>query len=220
MKHKKRKSPKQAPKVMQNTRVIILLDRTGSMISEKRETIGGFNGYLDGLTGTDITVKAVQFDSISRDTIFEFTAPKAATRLNDKNYEPRANTPLYDAIGQTIRDIRESCKGDKVMFVVLTDGQENASSEFNLSSVKALIRECEDRDKWTFAYIGMGIDGWGATQSLAAGTQSANNVKLVSKSGKGAMASYRSLSRATVNYCADKSGQCVTSAFAGDPDTE
>lgn len=209
---------------VETTRVVILLDRTGSMSPVKTETIGSFNGYLDGLKDAGLLVKAVQFDSQGIDQIFDFVPPSKATRLNDKTYVPRAYTPLYDAIGQTVRTTRQECKGEsKVMFVVLTDGNENASMEFNDASVKALIKECEDRDKWTFAYIGMGIEGWNAVQNMAAGTQSASNVRNVTRSRKGSIISGQSMAHATMAYCSSAEGMVAKNVFAGsakDPDAE
>lgn len=186
------------------------------MQSVKQETISGFNGYLDGLEKQkDLLVTVVQFDSIGIDTLCDAVTLDKATRLNESNYSPRASTPLYDAVGKTIQQTRGDAKDCKVMFVVLTDGHENASHEFSDSSVKALIKECENRDHWTFAFIGMGIGGWASMQAMAAGTLSSSNVLNVDHDAKGTGKAYRSLARASVSYCSAKGGQTVGGLFAG-----
>lgn len=202
------------------THVIILLDRTGSMQSVKDDTIGGFNSYLDGLDETNLLVRAVQFDDQSRDQIFDFCEPENATRLTAETYQPRANTPLFDAIGETIREMRARSKSQKVMIVVLTDGQENASKEFTYDSVRALMKEAEERDKWTFAFIAQGLSAKQQAGSLCMGMNAASNIKTVAHDKAGTKQAYRSLARATVSYCSSAGGQTVNSIFKGDPSDE
>lgn len=162
------------------TLVAFLLDRTGSMESCKDETIKGFNGYIDSLKdkkAEQIVFTLTQFDSIGIDIIHDAVPLKEVHRLNPDTYQPRASTPLYDAIGRTIRATEESAgEKYKVLFVTLTDGLENASSEWNSKTIKDLIKEKEDKDHWTFAHIGVGANGWAATSRLAAGTISSSNV--------------------------------------------
>lgn len=218
-----KKTKKTAAKA-ESTRVVILLDRTGSMQSVKQETISGFNGYIDGLSnqpGLFVTVR--QFDSQSMDTLCDGVAVKDVNRLTDASYVPRGATNLFDAVGSTIKLTRDSTKKEsKVMVVILTDGEENSSQEFTAESVKALMKECEDRDKWTFAFIGMGVAGWTSMKAMAQGTQSFSNVLNVAHDAKGTAKAYRSLARASVSYCSSKGGQTVGKLFAGTPqdDTE
>lgn len=171
------------------------------MQSEKRETIGGFNGYLDKLKDEGMKVSVVQFDSVGIDTVCDGKEPSKAQRLNDKTYVPRGGTPLYDAMGQTIRRIQEEAGEDNVMFVTLTDGQENSSSEFKQDSVQKLIKEREAKG-WTFAYIGVGPDGWDAARSISHGTMGMSNVMSTPKNGGGIICGYDKLARATASYCA------------------
>ncbi len=171
------------------------------MGSVKDETISGFNSYLDALDdGEKIKVTAVQFDSQGIDRICSDKKPKNATRLTAETYEPRAWTPLYDAVGRTIRETRDEVDGEKVLFVILTDGRENASTEFNQDSVKKLMKQAEDKDKWTFAFIGMGPDGWTAAQALSSGLISASNVAKTAQTGAGTKSVFRNLSSQTMWY--------------------
>lgn len=118
-------------------------------------------------------------------------------------------TPLYDAVGHTINQIIKSATSkDNVLFAILTDGQENASHEFNSQSVKRLMKECEDDRGWTFAFIGVGADGWAATQHLSVGTRSASNVLNIDK--KDLKRSYARMAACTVSYAgAAASGQMM-----------
>lgn len=189
------------PAPQRNTRVVILLDRSGSMQSEKQETIGGFNGYLDGLKDPNLKVTVVQFDTVGIDTLCDGKPPKDAARLNDDTYVCRGGTPLYDALGRTINRIQAEAGEDNVLFVTLTDGQENSSSEFTQDAARKLIKEREAKG-WTFAYIGVGVDGWQGAAALSHGTMGSANVHRTAKSGGGIISGYNELAGATANYCA------------------
>jgi hypothetical protein len=95
--------------------------------------------------------------------------------LTGADYEPRGNTPLYDAIGEGIR--RVDAKDRAIITLIITDGQENSSMEFTKDSVKALIKSKED-EGWTFAFLGADIDSYavGGAIGMAAGN-TANYVK-------------------------------------------
>lgn len=179
------------------TLVAFLLDRSGSMASCQQETISGFNGYLDGLKG-DMRFTLTQFDSQGIDIIHDAVPLKEVKKLTSETYVPRGGTPLYDAIGKTVRATEEKSKGCNVLFVTLTDGEENSSSEWNKDTIQNLIKEMEGKG-WTFAHIGVGVDGFAATQSYSVGTQSASNVlRSAQNDSKGR---FRSLAKATMMYC-------------------
>lgn len=215
---KTKASPK-SKSVNKPTLVAFLLDRTGSMANCKDETIKGFNGYIDELSkqkNGGMLFTLTQFDSIAVDIVHDAVPLNRVARLTDETYAPRANTPLYDAIGKTIR-ATESKAGEKykVMFVTLTDGLENASSEWNEETVRALIKDKEDNAHWTFAHIGVGANGWAATERLARGTISAANVLKIKPSQT--KKAYRSFARATHSYAcnAGASGQSVSHLWSG-----
>ncbi len=209
-----KKQPKQKHK--EGTLVAFLLDRTGSMSSVKQETIGGFNGYLDELIkkpeSKDIRFHFTQFDTVGIDVVHDCVPLNRVARLNDNTYIPRAGTPLYDAIGKTIRQIEGKSNGDKVLFVVLTDGQENSSSEWTIEGVRKLIKEKEDKDTWTFAYVGVGPDAWAANVALSHGTQGASNVLRSSRKNTGA--AYGQVMDATMMVSHSAGGQSVCSVFS------
>jgi len=202
----------------ETTLVAFLLDRTGSMASVKQETIGGFNGYIDELIKKpeckDMKFHFTQFDTVSIDVVHDCVALDRVLKLNDGTYQPRGGTPLYDAIGKTIRAIQDKANGSKVLFVTLTDGEENASSEWNQSTIKSLIKEKEDKDKWTFSYIGVGPDAWAANERLAAGTSGASNVLRATR-GKNTQRAYSHLAGATMARCCTAGGQSMQSVYGG-----
>lgn len=218
----KKKAPAKAKTATKPTLIVMLLDRSGSMSSCKAETISGFNAYVRDLKaspkdGSRFTF--VQFDSMGVDTIQDAVPVERAKDLTDTTYEPRANTPLFDAIGQTIRNVQSKAKDHKVLFVVQTDGQENASSEYTEQSAKALILDMETHQHWTFAYIGTGIHGWNAAQKMAFGTMSVSNV-MRTTGGQMVNSVGSVLSRATRKYRSSASGQCVATSFYADEEDQ
>jgi len=200
----RRKSPTQKKKITGSrpTLVAFLLDRSGSMESCKQETITGFNGYLNGLKGSEMRFTLTQFDTQGIDIIHDAVALKDVRKLTESTYVPRGGTPLYDAIGRTVRATEAAAKDCNVLFVTLTDGEENSSREWNKSTIQSLIKEMEGKG-WTFAHIGVGVDGFAATQSYSAGTQSASNV-LRSEVGD-SKGRFSRMARATAMYCTSAS---------------
>jgi uncharacterized protein YegL len=202
----------------EKTLVAFLLDRSGSMTNVITETISGFNSYLDTLTGKpeakDITVHFSQFDSESLDVIEDCVPLAKVAKLNAETFKPRSWTPLYDSIGKTIRAIEDQAKGFKVFFVTLTDGQENQSKEWNDKTIKDLIRSKEEKDKWTFSYIGIGPEAWAANAHLSAGTQGASNVLRATR-GQNTQKAYGLMAKATMMRCATAGGQPVTDCYSG-----
>jgi hypothetical protein len=152
--------------------VNVVLDRSGSMASTREETISGYNEYINGLradTASEFEVSLIQFDAYGSAlgpelTISYENKPLAAVpAMTLADYEPRGNTPLYDAIGECVR--RAEPKGRAMTVVVITDGMENASKEFTRESVKALIQE-KQAEGWTFVFIGAEIDSYAVSGSI------------------------------------------------------
>jgi len=140
------------------THVSILLDESGSMNSCRDQVIEGFNDYVGKLkdNGSDIRITLTKFDSNGVITVYKDEALNNIPKLNHETYKPNALTPLYDAIGKTINKIK---KFSKTLFVIYTDGQENASKEYTLDSVRKLIKDKEKKD-WGFVFLGADIDAW------------------------------------------------------------
>jgi hypothetical protein len=144
------------------TLVCVVLDETGSMMSNKPAAISGFNEYLQGLKSRKETIlfSLTKFNSERIEKVHECIPVKEAKELTDKSYQPNANTPLYDAVAKTIKSTEsESGKNSKVLFVILTDGEENASQEYKRDDVFKLIKEKEGSG-WTFVFLGANQDAW------------------------------------------------------------
>ena len=150
-----------AESVKKKMHINFILDKSGSMMSVKRDTVGGFNNYLEALrkeTDIDYVFTLTTFDTQFHEV--HVSLPLADVKaLDDNTYLPGGYTALYDAIGATVRKV--SADGiDKVLTVIMTDGHENSSYEWNLDQIKALIAEKEGLGNWTFVFLGATPDAW------------------------------------------------------------
>jgi len=145
--------------------VLFLLDRSGSMSGLEQETINGFNSFLEkqnSFSG-ETKVTCVLFDDLY-EVLWKSKNSKEIT-LTGEEYFVRGSTALLDAIGKTIVDTghrlantSESNRPGKVIMVITTDGMENASSEFNYSKIKELIKHQEAKYNWEFIFLGANIN--------------------------------------------------------------
>ncbi|WP_350455035.1 vWA domain-containing protein [Slackia heliotrinireducens] len=147
------------------TELVFILDRSGSMSGLETDTIGGYNGLLArqrALPG-DVTVTTVLFDD-KYELLHDRIDIKGVAPITDKDYYVRGCTALLDAVGRTIlkvdnalRHTAEEMRPEHVMFVITTDGYENASREFGLAKVKSLV-EARQKAGWEFLFLGANID--------------------------------------------------------------
>ncbi|WP_102028862.1 vWA domain-containing protein [Salirhabdus sp. Marseille-P4669] len=145
------------------TEIIFLLDRSGSMAGLEQDTIGGFNALLDrqcDIPG-EIKVTTVLFDNEYE--VLWNGANAREVRLTDRDYYVRGTTALLDAIGKTIVDVqyRHSTSNESpehVLFVITTDGMENASREFTYPKVQEMITKQQEKQGWEFIFLGANID--------------------------------------------------------------
>jgi len=196
------------------THVLLITDMSGSMQSLATEVRGGYGGYLDQLAadGGKYRLTVTVFDT---EFISLCTAAKLADtpRLTDVNYAPRGMTALLDAVGKTVAEFESRTKlgdGDRVLVVVQTDGQENASQEFTGAQITELIKTREATGKWTFVYLGAGADAWGQGERL--GMRSVN----VAAGAAGTQASYAGLATASGLYSRGASAGETVSALAAE----
>lgn len=144
------------------THITVLLDRTGSMQDIRADVVGGFNSFLAAQQSTDApgTFTLVQFDSQDPYEVLRQSVPIASMRpLALEHYQPRASTPLYDAMGRGILDLElqlaqmapAACP-QKIFFVVVTDGHENASTSFDRARVMALVA-AKQALGWEFVFL-------------------------------------------------------------------
>ena len=149
-------------KVDDSLTISFLLDETGSMADRKEEVITSFNNYIDSLKENDKKIRFIltKFNSLNFITA-EISPSLDSVRLNKENYLPDNFTPLYDAIAKTIK----LTEGETVLFVILTDGLENDSTEYTKSEIQELISRKEE-EGWTIVYLGANQDAWAEGQSI------------------------------------------------------
>jgi len=146
------------------TEIVFILDRSGSMEGLEKDTIGGFNGFVKKQAKAGSTnLTTVLFDD--RYEIIHNGVDAGKAILTDKEYYTRGSTALLDAIGKTITNVGnrlnetpEALRPGKVIFVITTDGLENASQEFSYNEIKKMITHQTEKYNWEFIFMGANID--------------------------------------------------------------
>jgi uncharacterized protein YegL len=148
------------------TEIVFILDRSGSMAGLEHDTIGGFNALLakqKALEGEAI-LSTVLFDT-QFDVIHNRMQIAAVKPITEKEYFVRGSTALLDAIGRSIQKIGEiqkhtpdAEKAEKVLFIITTDGMENASREYTYPDIKRMIERQTEKYDWEFIFLGANID--------------------------------------------------------------
>ena len=145
--------------------LVFILDRSGSMSGKEKDTIGGFNSLIDKQKGEegDALVTVVLFDD-QYEVLYDRVSLKNISKMTEKEYYVRGSTALLDAVGKTVNRIKavqdgteDASRPGKTMFVIITDGYENASREYRADVVKNLI-ETRKKEDWEFLFIGANID--------------------------------------------------------------
>ena len=149
-----------------NTEIVFILDRSGSMHGLENDTIGGYNSLLEKQKqqAGSARVTTVLFDDVV-ETLHDRIDLQAISPLTQKDYFVRGCTALLDAIGSTIERIANVQKhtaaeyrANNVLFVITTDGYENASHRYTLPQVREMITTQKERYGWEFLFLGAGID--------------------------------------------------------------
>lgn len=142
--------------------IIFLIDRSGSMSGSETDTIGGFNSYIkrEKENGFKTKVTTILFDH-QYEVLYSRKDINEVCELTDKEYYVRGSTALLDAIGKTINTLDKEID-NKVLFIIMTDGYENSSVEYNKTQIKNLI----NNHQWEFIYIGADIDSYAEAASI------------------------------------------------------
>ena len=147
------------------TELVFILDRSGSMYGLEKDTIGGFNGMIEKQKKEEgkAFVTTILFDD-KIETLHDRLNLQEIKTLTDKDYTVRGRTALLDAVGSTINHISNIYKYARpedvpahTMFIITTDGMENASKEFDYKKIKSMIEEKKQLG-WEFVFIGANID--------------------------------------------------------------
>lgn len=155
--------------------IVFLLDMTGSMQPLKNDAIGGFNSFIEGQKKVpgQATVTLILFNSDETVKPFESMDINTVPLLTDKVYKPNGMTPLLDAmgfaideVGKRLEAVPEVDRPEKVMFAVMTDGEENYSHMFTLKQIYEKVKHQTDVYKWEFAFLGANIDAFAEANKL------------------------------------------------------
>lgn len=149
-------------KVQRTTVINFILDESGSMSSITESVISGFNEYIDNLKKQGkFKFTLTKFDSTGIRTPYIATALSNVKPLDHSTYQPGQNTPLYDAVCETIIEVeKEVADNTPVLVVIMTDGQENASKEYTQVQLNEMIKRLQAKGNWTFVFLGANQDSW------------------------------------------------------------
>lgn len=146
--------------------IICILDRSGSMANLANDTIGGYNSFLakQKENSGEAEVTTVLFDN-EYELIADAVNLKEIADLDSETYYARGTTALLDAVGRTITSVLGKMDKDgicpekrRVLVMIMTDGLENASTEYKKATVKSLIEETTENYKWNYIFMGANID--------------------------------------------------------------
>lgn len=150
------------------TAILMILDRSGSMMPLADDTVGGFNQFLaqQKQEPGEAIVTLVLFNH-DYQAVYNARPLTQVEPLTVKEYNPGGNTALLDAIGRGVHDLgqklaamSENDRPGKVVVVIMTDGQENASREYRREQLKKLIEEQTNKYNWSFLFLGANVDAF------------------------------------------------------------
>ncbi len=201
---------------------VIILDRSGSMECIRQAAVDGFNETLAGIKKAqekfadtqDHFVSLVTFCSCETKHVYDKTPVAEAKPLNIEDFQPCCSTPLYDAMGFTLTAMHKQIKDIEdvaVVVTIITDGYENASKEYNASSIKALV-ETLRKEGWTFTYMGANQDSMEVAMSM-----SIRNARNFDYSSEGTRASMRKDTTTRMNFFSRLSQMKNDAAFCAEP---
>ena len=187
---------------------LVILDKSGSMEAIRTEAINGYNETLGSIKATQLKhmdtqehfVSLAAFCNCGIDMIYDMTPIKDADKLTKEKYDPCCCTPLFDAIGKTVKELKRKTaevEGAAYLVTIITDGYENASREWDSKAVSKLIDGCKE-EGWMFSFIGAGED-----VVKVASTLSITNTMVWENTSKGTEVMFSIENNARMQFCDD-----------------
>lgn len=165
------------------TEIVFVIDKSGSMFGLEKDTIGGFNSTIEKQLKEDGSayVSTILFNHTS-EVLHDRVDLKEVKPLTQNDYVAGGSTALYDALGGAINHIKKvhrySRKEDlpeKTIFIITTDGMENASRRYSRKMVKELISTQQEKHNWEFIFLGANIDSGYTAESIGIKRNRARN---------------------------------------------
>lgn len=187
------------------TELVFILDRSGSMSGLEKDTVGGYNSMLEKQKAVEgeCHITTVLFDS-NYELLHDRIDIRAVSPITAKEYAVGGSTALLDAIGRTINKIGNAQKhtaddyrAQKVMFVIITDGEENSSREYSIDKVKAQIERQKAKYGWEFIFLGANID---AVETAARFGIDRNRAQNYHADSEGSQVVYKAMAQATAAF--------------------
>ena len=187
---------------------LVILDKSGSMEAIRTEAINGYNETLGSIKATQLKfmdtqehfVSLAAFCNCGIDMIYDMTPIKDAEKLTREKYDPCCCTPLFDAIGKTVKELKRKTaeiEGAAFLVTIITDGYENASKEWDSKSLAKLIDSCKE-EGWMFSFIGAGEDVVKVASKI-----SITNTMVWENTSKGIEVMFSTENQARIRFCED-----------------
>jgi uncharacterized protein YegL len=191
------------------TELVFILDKSGSMHGFEADTVGGFNATVEKQRETQgkVYVSTVLFNSTS-EVIHDRVDISQIHRMTVGGYRVGGCTALLDALGDAIRHIgnihkyaRPEDVPEHTIFVIMTDGMENASSRYSAEAVRAMVRKQTEKYGWEFIFLAANIDAIAAAEHIGIASDRAAGY---AQTSEGIDKSYRVVNKAIHHFRADR----------------
>lgn len=193
------------------THITIVLDKSGSMATLRNDMIGSFNEFIKTQKAVpgEATLTLALFSNFTQwegwyQTPINFHPLSKVEELTESQYVPNGSTPLLDAVGRAIVEtgeklasLDEKDRPGAVLFVIMTDGEENSSREYSNAAIAAMIKEQTEKYQWVFSFIGANQDSFATARNY---NIPQGNVMNFAPTGAGAQSVGKTLSHAAAQY--------------------
>ena len=202
------------------TELVMILDRSGSMGGLEKDTIGGYNSMLEKQRREDgeVLVSTVLFDN-DCEVLHDRVPIDKVEPITEKDYYVRGCTALLDAVGGAVHHIgnvhkyaREEDRPEKTIFIITTDGYENASRHYDFADVKRMVERQKEKYGWEFLFLGANIDAIEVAGNMGISRDRAANYIC---DEEGMELNYQVLESAVTRARKCKSGSAMAKAFTG-----